>query len=683
MVDEQSGYLWTFVAWFAVAFTVLTAARSMSTHEHGYIDAEASMPLAASRAPEHRQAAPTGGSVVAPAPSAAPTPRVAAKLDAAAPSLAVPERGVALDGSLESALRHAAPRHRFVMLTFGNLAVRDHLLNFCHHAAKVGTSHLVGAVDAATFKLLAARGTPAYKTPLAFEQYSLDGANSHSSQSWKRFASMRTGEVARVVLLGYHVLHTDTDVIWLRDPTPYIMCTPSARSGEHADASPLPCAPMLTADVAISSDNMGPGRALKGRAQYHAGGTFNSGILLFRPSASGTAFVRAWHTNVASPARRSRFWGRTSDQQVINAMVRRERQWPGVGGRRDSWLMKELHADWEGNLTLGALPLPLFANGHGYFVQAAHERLGVRPYAVHATYSLDWHDGLAKAQRFREAGLWAVDEPSYYSGRFLAFNSSTPPAVTRSLARFISEGSPPHNIGTHAAALAAYVHELRDALALARALGRTLILPRWTCYCDRLWAGSDNILGMKCMYPGSQDDDFLPFACPMDHVLSPHDWQRASYRDHGFLSSPRLPAVVKASIVDVAVVERQAYEALPRKGRSLALPRGLGAPEARRLLGRTRATRDAVVLRIAHARELLCGVGGERATRDFNSYSAPLLRVPPWCARCEGACRKSLPRWLSPQQIDAPGTRRRWGGEWCLHTPPPPPFELGRCQKDQ
>jgi hypothetical protein len=29
---------------------------------------------------------------------------------------------------------------------------------------------------------------------------------------------MRTGEVARVVEAGYDVLHTDTDVVWLRDP---------------------------------------------------------------------------------------------------------------------------------------------------------------------------------------------------------------------------------------------------------------------------------------------------------------------------------------------------------------------------------------------------------------------------------------------------------------------------------
>ena len=41
--------------------------------------------------------------------------------------------------------------------------------------------------------------------------------------------------------------------------------------------------------------------------------------------------------------------------------------------------------------------------GHAYMVQRAHMKLGVHPYAVHATYSLDLHDHTAKIQRFREA----------------------------------------------------------------------------------------------------------------------------------------------------------------------------------------------------------------------------------------------------------------------------------------
>ena len=62
-------------------------------------------------------------------------------------------------------------------------------------------------------------------------------------------------------------------------------------------------------------------------------------------------------------------------------------------------------------------------------LQAAHKKLGVTPLAVHATYSLDNHDGLAKAQRFRESGLWRVDPPGYFEGKYLALNSSISPAL--------------------------------------------------------------------------------------------------------------------------------------------------------------------------------------------------------------------------------------------------------------
>ena len=54
------------------------------------------------------------------------------------------------------------------------------------------------------------------------------------------------------------------------------------------------------------------------------------------------------------------------------------------------------------------------ANTH----QRADLRLKVSPIAVHATYSLDNHDGIAKRQRFREAGLWKGDSEDYTEGRW-------------------------------------------------------------------------------------------------------------------------------------------------------------------------------------------------------------------------------------------------------------------------
>ena len=48
-----------------------------------------------------------------------------------------------------------------------------------------------------------------------------------------------------------------------------------------------------------------------------------------------------------------------------------------------------------------------------------------------------------------------------------------------------------------------------------------------------------------------QDGRFLPFTCPMDHVLSPYDWEQAGmqWRDAAFLESERLPKAARASML--------------------------------------------------------------------------------------------------------------------------------------
>ena len=94
------------------------------------------------------------------------------------------------------------------------------------------------------------------------------------------------------------------------------------------------------------------------------------------------------------PGCRYRYAPLTSDQQVFNGMMRRPREWPGISAPKGAATMDA----WEGGVTLGALPLAMFMNGHGYFVGSAHAKLHVEPLCVHATYSLDAHDGVAKRQ---------------------------------------------------------------------------------------------------------------------------------------------------------------------------------------------------------------------------------------------------------------------------------------------
>lgn len=609
---------------------------------------------------------------------AVPTVEVVTESKASAPTTSAPSSSpppptLELDGSLTAALEAAVPagKPKFVLATFGNLGVREQLANFVAYVRRTGAAHVVGAVDVGAFDMMRSLGSPTYKTPLAAQDYKLDGSNQHSSGSWKRFASMRTGEVAKIVHAGFTVLHTDCDVVFLRDPTPYIMC---GAGGVWGEEERYPCAGLQPADVAVSSDNMSPDRDHRSHAGYSAGGTFNTGLLLVRPTDAGRRFVDEWHKLVVSPPR-GEFSMLTSDQQVFNHMFRRPNEWPGVSAPDKAWLMRG--RDMGLGVQLGALPLPLFLNGHGYFVQASHTRLRVPPIAVHATYSLDNHDALAKAQRFREAGLWAVDDDAYYQGKFLALNYSLAPAVQAAVDGYVRKGEAPSNIDVHSKSLASYVAELRDALALATALGRTLVLPRWTCYCDRLWSGSDDIFHFGCMYPGAQDGRFVPFVCPMDHVLSPTGWAKAgvAYRDAAFLErlQERSGGI---DLVDVHVGGADGADSVSG-GSGVRLPLGLSDQHAARLLAPYAHTR---VLRLSHARGLLCGIeGGERADSFGRLLRPPwpengLLTPPPWCSTCFARCDVELRKWLTPEAI-AKGVDRGNPNRWCARWEPPPPLQ--------
>ena len=80
---------------------------------------------------------------------------------------------------------------------------------------------------------------------------------------------------------------------------------------------------------------------------------------------------------------------------------------------------------------------------------------------------------------------------------------------------------------------------IHDALALARAMKRKLILPPLQCWSDRYW----NAL-VRGRFPGVRADaQPLPFHCPFDHLFDNEKWAHsdAPIREHSFLDSHRVP----------------------------------------------------------------------------------------------------------------------------------------------
>ena len=68
----------------------------------------------------------------------------------AAPSVVPPlPLGAQVSVPADAALTAAASPDNFIVLTFGNAAISDHLQNFVAHVQSAGISHVVGVVDVA------------------------------------------------------------------------------------------------------------------------------------------------------------------------------------------------------------------------------------------------------------------------------------------------------------------------------------------------------------------------------------------------------------------------------------------------------------------------------------------------------------------------------------------------------
>ena len=148
------------------------------------------------------------------------------------------------------------------------------------------------------------------------------------------------------------------------------------------------------------------------------------------------------------------------------------------------------------------------------------------------------------------------------------------------------------------------------------------------------------------------------------------------YRDAAFLESAQLQG---ASTAELRVLPRAELEALPalKEERRGALPLGATEREAAKLLA---PLADVTVLRLPHARGLLCGIEDGKERGEFNALASRLLRVPAWGAKCFQPCSSELAKWLSDEQIRAGGGHR--GNFFQLQVPHPPAFKEGTCVKN-
>ena len=404
-----------------------------------------------------------------------------------------------------------------IFIAFANRNVAPMTMNWAKHLQNAALDpessgnmkFIVAALDVELLKALREQGVTTY--PALHEN--LNRATDHANDNWKTFCRLMISQLKDLLDAGYDAVLSDIDVVWLRNPAPYFKCE------DDVDG----CANIKAADVMISSDNLSPSSDAKLGASYARGGIFNTGMMFLRHSESAKDFLNDWLMHLSATS--GRFASLTTHQQVINTMARKQDSWPGLepianeGGDIASptrVLESGAPLSTGQSFKLGVLPLKLFTNGHGYFISMAKRRDEIHPYAVHATYTFDGSGGEAKRYRFEESGLWAV----------------TPPATDEMYVTFdatkVFSGQP--NIKDHIAVFKANLNILRDAMAIAVALNRTLALPPLPCHCDKVWGGHDNIFTFQCHYPGSAEEKYLPSSCPLDHFISPTRLRKSGFK---------------------------------------------------------------------------------------------------------------------------------------------------------
>eukprot|EP01062_Namystynia_karyoxenos_P026232 TRINITY_DN20445_c0_g1_i3.p1 TRINITY_DN20445_c0_g1~~TRINITY_DN20445_c0_g1_i3.p1 ORF type:complete len:637 (+),score=132.90 TRINITY_DN20445_c0_g1_i3:73-1911(+) len=436
-----------------------------------------------------------------------------------------------LQGNLTAAIIAPQLRNGTLILTYADAGHADFARNWASNLLAAGvTRFLIAALDDRLPPMLAAGGTPHFRANTTLTAEDL---------RWQPGAPMlhlvprvKIELILKALQLGVAVLFSDTDVVWLKDPLPYM--------GSFPDAA-----------VLVSTDD--PTWPLTDHGLDVRRGTLSActGIMLFRQWALNfTEHWRRWprqyHTGV--------LYDQPSFMQLC-AEGHPPGGWRPVPGGPGYF------PAWGGRILLGVLPAYVFLNGHTFFIQGLHRHPRFAhqpPIAVHASFASFGAAG--KRQRFREAMLWH-DPPDYHSppGGLLAIEVDLPASLLQgfSAGPHVRHGfeEDPEPVARHFRLVHHQLRQIRVALAAAEAAGRVVVLPKLWCGYDRAFSPHEGT------FPGSNFT--IPFPCPLDLVLDVGQlerftrWPGGGFREHSFFANPRTPAAVAADAAPVSAARLQ------------------------------------------------------------------------------------------------------------------------------
>ncbi|KAL4446836.1 hypothetical protein ABPG77_008080 [Micractinium sp. CCAP 211/92] len=481
----------------------------------------------------------------------------------------------------------ASSNTKMLFVTFGNTAFFDFTHNWVLSVRRLGVAYVVGALDRAMSDKCLQHGFPfvdlwkhqptdesrrflAQRRRLRSAPEEAQpageggGASSFFRANFTTFRNMGATKVQFALSLleadnGFDtVVVSDSDVVWRRDPTEYLEQHPSA-------------------DWFVSTDCLSHEVELAWQPEHNQprcghipgnvwGRAYNTGVFAVRNRPAARRLLELWRDKLLAPEQTiaegtNSIFGIT-DQLALNMLLEEGSEWKLDADPEDrrNTLMRN------GTLRLHPLPVLLFPGGHMAFVQRLPSKYRVEPYVVHATfqrYSTDL-SRYGKRGRFRQFGLWLLDGPEYHSppgARYLTYQNDVRQYIEHLVAT--RHGGILPLLQRHIIAMSYQLAQFRDALAVARMLNRTLVLPTSWCWCDYDWTPH---IVEKCKIRGS--DLRLPFECPADFVfhIPAMDLDarvNSTYRLPGFLEDPRAPAELRRSRAEVRVVPGPGRRAAP------------------------------------------------------------------------------------------------------------------------
>ena len=203
--------------------------------------------------------------------------------------------------------------------------------------------------------------------------------------------------------------------------------------------------------------------------------------------------------------------------------------------------------------------------------------------------------------RLRQSGLWhetvldtarrnqALEAPGPSPHRYLTLKLDT----ALKLDEYGGLGGPKYGgfacLASHAWAVGNQLRAIRQAFVIAALLKRSLVLPRLTCHCDRDPSGTlTELITKGCQLPTAEAEQYLPFECPLKHLLNLEAWADAAARDATYTL---LPASTVLPTASTPLTPAALATALARAGPPARQP--LGA-----VLGEEEPTAAAVVLEL-------------------------------------------------------------------------------------